>query len=312
MLPEISTTHWTVSMAPRKRHRRLPKIGDRPQILNVWEALNVLKTYETRRRFIYEVTKCKAIYQNQLQDRHYAWGIDLSLTSTGLSIIDLNDRSIMSTQYSTNSGLPLFERATFISEWLDGYRKIYPPLIIIMEGVFFNIKAKFGMSHAMSLNKLNFSIEQNLYKSGGALYKNVMPRTIKKYITGRPDAQKELVQQSISEFYDVWLENNDMSDSLCMALLGTDIMKVINEFDVMKYNINDEKSLLSMYRDLKKEIGLNHRAEIVMHMFGAGTSISRFLKDSKYIHVLRKCPMTIYFKAKRATKVKRLLNILLE
>ena len=253
-----------------------------------------LSALERRQLVLYEFIKARSILSGSV--RKYVWGLDLSLTGTGFCAIDLETKEIYLDKYNTVATIPLIKRSAMIASWL-GYRYMeMRPSCIIMEGAFipFNKKNNFGMAHAVDLNKLNHLIEFALYGMGGALYRNVPARSIKKYAVGQPSASKEEIRQGLCKERGIDIEDNDMSDAFAMALMAFDVYRLLTSFDFFKYNVTDAKEMLEFEKDLRVYLGPKYRAEVFMSILGT-SGLSSLIPEIDRVHIKRKHPIRLRY-----------------
>ena len=212
----------------------------RSLVLKVIPKANTTK-YALRRRMYYELTRVRAVLKaGHLEGRRYAWGIDPSYAGTGFCVLDLKDgKTIYLERLSTPPSLPIIMRTDMIVKWLERRFVKFPPVIIMMESTFFDRKT--AMSFILS--KLNHALEYELMRMGGALFRTVSPVTMKKFIMGKGNVRKKPVQDHIYQSYGHYIESDDMCDAFAFAIMGKEIMRILNKFDLSPYDINDDKSM---------------------------------------------------------------------
>jgi Holliday junction resolvasome RuvABC endonuclease subunit len=138
---------------------------------------------------------------------NYIWGMDLSLSCTGISIFEENGNPIktLSIPTSIKNG-EHGRRLKIIADILLELRKQYPPNLIVLESGF--------SRHAVStqvLFKLRGLVDYLFYDIKEVVY---APSSIKKIITGNGRSDKSLVQQCIlKKFPNMIFENEDESDA---------------------------------------------------------------------------------------------------
>ena len=151
---------------------------------------------------------------------NYLWGIDLSLSNTGITIFDLktlepvyigsfNTKKIYATrQYK---GLYLNSIKLYkMGEWMKEIAERYPPSQIAIERGFsrFNNETQVLFRCHGLVNYLFWNVPQEYYP----------PKTIKEAIY-KGNATKPQVQQIIkNNFVDIEFANEDESDSFAIAL----------------------------------------------------------------------------------------------
>lgn len=134
------------------------------------------------------------------------YGFDLSLSNTGVAIMD-NDGNLKEVfSIKTNDKLDHPLRLKKIADVLLEYRNKYPPCVAVFEqGFFRHNKSTQAIFKVVGLVQYLFSdCKQYFYA----------PLTVKKLTTGRGNATKEEVLEKIVELYDIGVDNYDQSDAL--------------------------------------------------------------------------------------------------
>jgi len=140
----------------------------------------------------------------------YVWGLDLSMSNTGISIFDLNGNIKKITNIKTNNkethGLRLKCIANKILEMIIEF----PPEKIIIERGFsrFNIStAVLYRTHGV-INYLLCDYEQIYYTT----------KTIKKIILNGSATKQQIGDKILSVYPDISFENNNESDSCAVGI----------------------------------------------------------------------------------------------
>jgi len=230
-----------------------------------------------------------------LADRRYVWGLDSSLTGTGLAIIDLYTGEIMLDRFTTHGMASLVDRSCLLIDWLGAKYVAYKPVIILMESTFFGQRT----AEALVLTKLNHAIEVGLYSMGGALYKGVAPPALKKYIVNYGRGRKAALQAVLEEQMGVPIRNNDLADGLGLAIMARDLRNIILNFPISQYDINDKTRLRDMLNALGDFLGEGNKADVLFSMLSGNSgnmfSITSMLPEIKVACVEREVPVFVRF-----------------
>jgi Holliday junction resolvasome RuvABC endonuclease subunit len=138
---------------------------------------------------------------------NYIYGLDLSLSCTGISIFKENGTPVKTLSIPTSSKDGEHgKRLKIIADVLLDLRKQYPVSLIVLESGF--------SRHALStqiLFKLRGLVDYLFYDVKEVAY---APSSIKKIIAGSGKADKSLVQERIlKRFPNMIFENEDESDA---------------------------------------------------------------------------------------------------
>jgi len=264
--------------------------------------------FSNRRKLYYELIRARSVLNELYSGCHFVWGLDLSLTGTGFAAIDVEAGDMIVDKCSTAKGLALHDRNILIADWLQNRYQILKPKIIIMEAAFIPFGKNMRITHAIRLNKLNHVIECLLYCMGGAIYRNVMPRSIKKYTIGDPSADKRKIQEYLTEKYGMTIDDNDMSDALSMALMGYDLFKLLTEFQFQDFDINSKKSMLSFFHALGDFFDNKKRAEVWFGLLTTGDSLVTICPEIKKTVVVRRHPVALTYSARSKKRIIKLLR----
>jgi len=143
-------------------------------------------------------------------------GLDLSLTETGL--VALEDKEIVMKhliktkpdQFETE-----IERILYIINEITSLPIPYLDLVVI-EGASLG---SFKTRSLFTLGKLHGLIEMFL-KENEIKYIIVPPRSLKKFITGKGNAKKELMLLKVYKKYGIEFDNNNLCDAFALAKYG--------------------------------------------------------------------------------------------
>jgi len=148
-------------------------------------------------------------------------GIDLSLVETGIVCLEngeITQRLLIKSKPSDEKEI---ERIQKIARQVTESILSYKPDLIVVEGLSYGSK---NTTSLCQLAKLNFSVEIFCYQMGHP-YLMVPPTTLKKFITGKGNAKKELMLLRIYKRYGIEFENNNLADAYALCRLGEDYLK---------------------------------------------------------------------------------------
>jgi crossover junction endodeoxyribonuclease RuvC len=142
-------------------------------------------------------------------------GLDLSLTGTGIVVLDSTGVVITQDLIKTNSKQEMEERFDNIIDQIDTIIENYKDKIIYMEGLSFGSSGQsmlelaglhYIVRHAFWRYKYNFTV--------------IPPSKIKKFITGKGNCKKELMLLYVFKKFGVTIEENNIADAYCLAQLN--------------------------------------------------------------------------------------------
>lgn len=138
-------------------------------------------------------------------------GLDLSLTSTGVAVSD----SDQTYRIKTNSKTPLEERLHAIA---DGVEKEFE------DGVFVLIEEvpSHGAFSISTLGKVHGAV---LDRMVGVNYQYITPPVLKKYATGKGNANKDAVLAAAIRRFDFEGSSNDEADAWILMHLGLELIR---------------------------------------------------------------------------------------
>ena len=163
-------------------------------------------------------------------------GIDLSLVETGLCLLDGGDlvwKMLVKSQ--PDQSVKEIERIQKIARTVTGYIDTYKPDLIVIEGLSYGSK---NTTSLCQLAKLNFSIEIYCHQMGHH-YLIIAPTHLKKFVTGKGNAKKEVMLMKILKRYGLEFENNNLADAYALCRLGEDYLSSCkSDFKGVKTNGN--------------------------------------------------------------------------
>jgi len=153
-----------------------------------------------------------------------ALGIDLSLTGTGLVVLD-EDKLIYSECFkpkNKSGSRRLVEIRCKISKTL----KEYAPALVCLEGYSFRSRGR----AVFQIGELGGIVRVLLYESdlhGSDLYESgikwleIAPSQVKKFATGKGNSGKDLILQQVYKRWGQEFETSDEADAFVLAKIGT-------------------------------------------------------------------------------------------
>ncbi len=143
-----------------------------------------------------------------------ALGIDLSLTGTGLSVVE-GDRLLFSECYKPkNKSGPtrLIEIRHKVSETIDKYQ----PELICIEGYSFGSRGR----AVFQTGELGGLIRVLLHKTG-IKWLEITPSQVKKFAAGVGNCGKDIIMQQVYKRWGMEFKTSDEADAFILAKIGT-------------------------------------------------------------------------------------------
>lgn len=140
-------------------------------------------------------------------------GLDLSLTSTG--IVVMNKQKIVVYANSLKQGLREEPRLVHIRNNISMVLNEYKPILTCIEGYAMGV----SNSHTFSIGELGGVIKMMLFENRFA-FKLVAPTKLKKFITGKGVAEKNMVILSVYKNFDYEAKDNDQADAYGLARMA--------------------------------------------------------------------------------------------
>lgn len=147
------------------------------------------------------------------------FGVDVSLTGTGLCIV--KDGAIQNTHCVTSkpSKFPM-SRYTDIGNAVREFLQPAPGDIAFIEGYAFGAKGHvFDIAECTGIVKYQF-----FHHGGGLRYVIVPPTLLKKYLTGKGVAPKDIMIKEVYKQYGFDTNNNNIADAVALGMMGSYIM----------------------------------------------------------------------------------------
>jgi Holliday junction resolvasome RuvABC endonuclease subunit len=155
-----------------------------------------------------------------INDDNYIVGVDPSLSNTGVTVISNNNEACYSIktkppkEFSFLAELARIE--SIVSQVVDCFKKDKKPVLVVMEGMAFMAHNTVAL---IQLSALNYFIRKAL-KDLDIKFIIVAPTTLKKFITSKGNAHKELI---LLECYKRWnkeFSDNNIADSYGLAKIA--------------------------------------------------------------------------------------------
>ncbi|MCK5605171.1 crossover junction endodeoxyribonuclease RuvC [Candidatus Pacearchaeota archaeon] len=138
-------------------------------------------------------------------------GIDLSLTGTGLVVIDDDGKIIRQQLVSTTVKDIMEERLTIISREVINF--LDDSVVAIgIEGLSYGSSGQ----AMLDLGGLNHLVRHYLYLAGRK-YQLVPPTTVKKFVTGKGNCQKALMLLKVYKRWGIEFDNDNLADAYSIA-----------------------------------------------------------------------------------------------
>lgn len=190
-------------------------------------------------------------------------GMDLSLTGTGLVCIDGNSKVISSKLIQTKPTKNKLERILFIRDSIRSFldnpyeRSTYGSgsieffTEIVLEGFSYGSRG----AAVYDLGMLGGIVRFNLFENHFPYYNDYPPTFVKKFITGKGNAKKDLMIKEVFKLgFDI--DDSNLADAFALAYIAKTIYLAKNKID-QKLNAN-QKTLTEKYlKELSKDENSN-------------------------------------------------------
>jgi len=140
------------------------------------------------------------------------YGLDLSLTATGLAALAPEGHLNVFT-FGTPPKMSVEARLTEMARQVD--TRIVAPELVVIEGLAFGANDPSAHERAA----LHYIVRCNLWSEGTRVLV-VAPSSLKKFITGKGSAKKELVILEVFKRWGVTAKDNNEADAAGLAYLG--------------------------------------------------------------------------------------------
>ena len=153
-------------------------------------------------------------------------GIDLSLSGTGVVVLDDDGQMIENHLISTTPKQTIEERILEISNKIVEIRNRYKLCTFFIEGLSFGSRGQ----KMLELAALHYYVRIDIFCSHHD-YHVIPPTKVKKYITGKGNCEKNLMLLKAYKKWNVEFDNDNVCDAFCMAKYG---------YEVIMNNVNTE------------------------------------------------------------------------
>lgn len=179
----------------------------------------------------------------QAEKSNIVVGLDLSLTSTG--VVVLSGKEIIKQEVVRSSPVgPLpVDEAKRLNDIAEKVLSLVPDdaQLVAIEGIAFMISKTTAL---VQLAAINFLIRIGLWKRG-IKFIIVSPPTLKKFVTGKGVAQKDIMMLETYKRWNVSLTDNNICDAYGLARIS---LAILNPDDIIE---STQKEVISL---LKKQI----------------------------------------------------------
>jgi crossover junction endodeoxyribonuclease RuvC len=167
-------------------------------------------------------------------------GIDPSLTSTGISVVNDEGKLIDGRAVVTKYTGP--QRLVLIRDAVKLFLAIHNPAMVCIEG--YAMGAKWGREAAGELG----GILRVLFWECGLTWKEVAPPQLKKFITGKGVAEKDHILLAVYKKYGEEFKSNDEADAFVLAQIARAMDKP-HTANLLSY----EREVIEAIRNPKKK-----------------------------------------------------------
>ena len=147
----------------------------------------------------------------------YVMGIDQSKRHTGVCVLTEAGCVEVFKLIEPPQSLKPNQHLIFIRDNLSELLARYAPSIVVMEGYSFN-----SINKKFDLGEVGAVVKMCVHDSGANLHV-CAPTLLKKFITGRGDANKELIRIHTLSLYGIDIADDNLADAHGLAQLGLQI-----------------------------------------------------------------------------------------
>ena len=142
-----------------------------------------------------------------------ALGIDPSYTGTGLVLLELDTGEVIKQiLIKTQASQSIIDRVRLIISKINNFLPYAALDIIVIEGFSYG-----SPQHAHQMGYLGFRIREAL---GGYKIIEPSPNQVKKFATGKGNAEKDTIIKEVYKRWNFDTNNNNISDAFVMAQIG--------------------------------------------------------------------------------------------
>lgn len=236
------------------------------------------KAEQSRRKFVENAILIRDTLGDTFRrSRAQIWGVDISLSNTGLTVYDKKSDACASfshklkgTRYQRLHAL----RAAFVAR-----RKSLgdSPALVVIEGYAMN--ARFNRE---LMGEVGYAVRSSLLTKRGSPCIIVSPKSLKKYALG-PGAsnEKSLISNYVRNTLGFATKNHDESDSYVLCLIGRSVRRAVlaaHRFGILSSSKYDDKAVMKFLKDSPAESSMKkHQWEVVCDAISNdGDEIRRF------------------------------------
>jgi crossover junction endodeoxyribonuclease RuvC len=140
---------------------------------------------------------------------------DPSLNSLGFAH---NDNDEISYGAVTPGKRKCMSRLNFHHDWVEDILAKVAPDLVVIEGYAMGVRGK--SNNIYNMGEVGGIIRLLAYKSGAAILL-VPPKTLKKFVTGNGNSDKDAMMQQVKETWGNHVNNDDEADAIGLLHLGT-------------------------------------------------------------------------------------------
>ena len=213
------------------------------------------KATEDRRKFINNLSLLK----EDLKKVRTVWGLDISLSNTGLTIYDIKkskyecfSHKFKGTHYSRTKQL----ENSFIKRF-----KTNTPDLVILEGW------SYGSRQGREvLGETTYAVKRNFIFEGSKVLSIIVPPlSLKKYVALRgKKVEKKEILHIVKEDWNAEVSNHDEADSYALAIIAKEIISLCSGYEEKEISDNN---LLKEIKDLFEMTGMEkQRSEVIFNI----------------------------------------------
>jgi Holliday junction resolvasome RuvABC endonuclease subunit len=140
----------------------------------------------------------------------YIYGLDLSMSNTGVAIFDLQGNFVKVCSVATKDKDSHGKRLKVIADFLLELKEIYPAKVVVIERAF----SRFNTSTAV-IYRVHGVVQYLFYDILQIYYP---PKLIKAELLGGKSTKKQIQDEIIKQYPDIKFDNEDESDAMSVAL----------------------------------------------------------------------------------------------
>lgn len=143
------------------------------------------------------------------KEKKYIWGLDLSMSNSGVVILDKN-KPVFIGSVPTDDKKTHGERLKHIYDYMAELKEKYPPEVVCIERGFnkFNISTAVLYRVHGVINMLFYDIKQIYYP----------PKKVKEAIVSGTAKKEEIMERILELYPNIKFKTNDESDAFAVAL----------------------------------------------------------------------------------------------